>query len=109
MADKKTIGISGILAILLSVGILVTPGFFEEDKYFCESRPELGAVHCDSFSKYVDVNGKCVRDEDTNLICRDGWKQILNDTQIPDEEDNKNPVITGADKVRCNMNGCEDI
>jgi len=85
MVEIKTIGISSLVALGIVLTSILVPGFFDEPKYFCESRPDIGLVNCDSFTKYVDSNGKCIRNEDTNLICKDGWKQVFDDTIIPEE------------------------
>ena len=109
--DKKTIGIASLIAMgLISISMLV-PGFFDSPKYVCESRPELGVVSCDSFSKYVDIQGKCIRDDNTNLICRDGWKEIIDDRDIPDEEiieeENKKNIYS-SNVIKCTEVGCID-
>lgn len=86
MVEKTTIGLSAIAAILLSLGISIVPGMLDNKTgYYCESRPELGIAFCDSFTKYVASNGKCIRNDNTNLICADGWKEIVDDTILPDE------------------------
>lgn len=88
MIDKKTIGLSSLVSLgIVSIAMLI-PGLFDEPVYYCESRPELGLIHCDDFSKYVSENGKCIRNDNTNLICRSGWIEVINDTQVPDEVDN---------------------
>ena len=110
--DTKTIGISSLITLLIITAATVGPGFFEEDKFFCEERPELGVVSCDSFSKYVADNGKCIRDEDTNLICREGWMQVINDTELPEEtEDPVVPEVPGAPgkQYECNQVECIEI
>lgn len=89
MSENKTIGISALIAMGLIVASMVTPSFFDEPKYVCESRLELGYVECDNFTKYVDDNGKCIRDDQPNLICRDGWKLVINDSYEEVEE----PII----------------
>ena len=83
--ETKTIGISSIISAGLISLIFIVPTFFDEPVYFCESREEIGVVHCDSFSKYVADNGKCIRDDNTNLICREGWVEVVDDrVEIPE-------------------------
>ncbi len=85
MVDIKTISISSLSTLGIVIIAMLTPTFFDEPKYYCETRPELGVVSCDDFSKYVATNGKCIRNEDTNLICRDGWLEVIDDRELPEE------------------------
>ncbi len=83
--DKKTIGASALIMSGLLLASMIVPGFFDSPKYVCDSRPNLGIVECDDFSKYVASNGKCIRNDDTNLICKTGWTLVTNDLEIPEE------------------------
>jgi len=85
MVDKKTIGVTSLITLGIVFGSMIGLNFFDEPKYYCEERPELGLIQCDHFSKYVAENGKCVRNKDTNLICRGGWKLVVDDTILPEE------------------------
>lgn len=110
MVDKKTIGISSLIAIFIVSASMIVPSFFDIPKYYCESRPEIGIVECDSFSKYIAENGKCIRDENTNLICREGWKLVVDDTEIPEEIEQ--PLIIPSpegSKWECSPEGCIEI
>ena len=92
MEDKtKTIGLMVVIAILVSAGYNEIPDLFDDDvpKYFCETRPELGFKECDSFSKYISEEGKCIDNDGPNFICRSGWKLVIDDYIFPDEEDNQ--------------------
>lgn len=84
MVDAKTIGISSLIALGIVLSSMLIPGLFDDPQYYCESRPELGLISCDTFSKYVASNGKCIREFNTNLICRDGWLLVTDDRSIPD-------------------------
>lgn len=77
MEVKQTLA-STLIAGLLIVATMLIPG---TTQYFCPERPELGLVECDSFSKYVDENGKCVRNDKSNLICRSGWLEVKDDIE----------------------------
>lgn len=87
MVDNKTIGINTLIASGLILAFTLVPGFFEEDKYSCDTNDLI--VSCDGFSKWVDPNGKCLNattEEGTNLgnkICRSGWKLIIDD-RVPE-------------------------
>jgi len=72
---------------------MITPSLFDSQQYYCEQRAELGVVQCDNFSKYVASNGKCIRNENTNLICREGWKEVINDIDLPEETEVEKVII----------------
>lgn len=84
MVETRIIGISSLISLGIVSLIMLIPGFFDGPQYFCDSRPEIGLVSCDSFSKYVSYNGKCIRNDNTNLICRTGWLLVTDDRSIPD-------------------------
>jgi len=110
MTETKTITISTLIAIGIVLAGMVTPSFFDGPKYYCEARPQLGVVSCDDFSKYVADNGKCIRNDNTNLICREGWLEVTNDLDLPEEEENNiNNIESGALKYECNVKGCTEI
>lgn len=106
--NNKIIGLSTIMAILISLGFTVTPTLFNETQYFCESRPELNLVTCDSFAKYVADNGKCIRNDNTNLICRTGWLEVTDDTVLPEEKE-QIPNLDNPEMIKCTKQGCEVI
>jgi len=109
--NSKTIGLSSLSALGVVIIAFITPSFFDAPNYYCESRPEIGVVQCDSFSKYVAANGKCIREDNSNLICREGWLLVVDDTILPEETiENKiikNPEATG--RIKCTANGCVSI
>ena len=84
MVDNKTVGINAAVAFGMIIAVLTIPGFFDEPRYICETRPDL-ILTCDSFSKYVDLNGKCINAKNLegieigNKICRSGWQLIVDD------------------------------
>lgn len=105
--DKKTIGISSLITLGIVLAFMVTPTFFDKPKYYCETRPELGLIECDSFSKYVAINGKCIRDENTNLICREGWEEVIDDRDIPEETQKQLTKKGWGESYSCYPEGCE--
>lgn len=110
MADKQAIGISSLIALGLILTGAIVPGLFDSPQYYCEARPELGLIECDSFSKYVAANGKCIRDEDTNLICRKGWVEVIDDRDIPEEQPKESPnPIAGSRRWECNNQECIEV
>ncbi len=82
MVDGKNISISALITLGLISASIIIPGFFDEPKYYCETRPELNFVTCDEFSKYVSPNGKCFNHDSPNFICRSGWLNVTNDLNI---------------------------
>ena len=103
----KTISITTLITLgLISLSML--PGLLDSPKYYCDQRPELGLVHCDSFSKYVAENGKCIQDDGPNYICRQGWLEVIDDTIIESDgityQDNVN-----REEYMCNNDGCEEL
>ncbi len=88
METDKTIGLMVVIAILVSAGYNELPDLFDDNvpKYFCETRPELGLKECDSFSKYISEQGKCIDDDGPNFICRSGWKLVIDDYTFTDED-----------------------
>ena len=113
MVDNKTVGVSSLITMGIVVASMLIPGFFDEPKYYCESRPELGLQECDSFSKYVDPNGKCIKNDAPNLICRTGWLIVSNDMSDidePIEEDKPVEDKSTGKKYKCTVhNLCEEI
>lgn len=85
---NQIISWSAIIVALLAMGIQAPDLMHETEnpQYFCDARPSIGLVECDSFSKYVSEVGKCVRNEDTNLICREGWLLVTPNTVLPEEK-----------------------
>lgn len=112
--DKTTIGISALITLGIVLAASIGPSFFDEPKYYCEARPEVGVVSCDAFSKYVAENGKCIRNEDTNLICREGWIEVVYDRGLPEEtEPEPTPKPTPGPghgiKYECDQTKCVRI
>jgi len=113
MVEKTTIGISALITLGIVIASMVGPSFFDTPKYYCEDRPEVGVVSCDAFSKYVAENGKCIRNEDTNLICREGWIEVTEDRGLPEEveEPISDDIILGSGGIqyRCDQSECVRI
>lgn len=86
MIDKTTITISSLITIgLVTLGML-TPAFFDKDKYYCETRQDLGLKQCTEILPYYGIsNGKCVLESETSKLCRTGWLKVTNDMKLPDE------------------------
>ncbi len=103
----KQVGFSAIAVLLLTLGIVYSPSLFEEDQYFCESRPHLGLVQCDGFSKYVSVVGKCLRPEG-NRICREGWVLVVDDLVPLDEDEFFDDDRVGL-RLLCTKDGCSPL
>ena len=117
MTDKKSIGISSLIALGLILSSIVVPTFFDKPKYYCESR-DIGIFECDGFSKYVSDVGKCLNATQEginygNKICRTGWIEIVDDRiEIIDEP--KNVIETegsgiGIKTEICNNKECVEV
>lgn len=99
MVDKKTVGISTLGAIGATLLTLLGVSLFTTPYYYCENRPTLGAVECDSLTTYYGLdNGKCVNSKEGNKLCTSGWLKIINDTQIINEEERN---------LSCNIYDCQ--
>lgn len=112
MTDIKTIGISSLIALCIVTAGMITPGLFAEQQYYCESRPEIGLNACDSFSKYVADNGKCVKDDAPNLICKTGWVLVFDDMSDIDEPELNYNYEPSTGDVLCHpppRSYCEEI
>ena len=106
--DKKTVGINALITLGIVLASMVTPAFFEADKYYCEDRPELGLKECTELTQYYGLpNGKCWAD-DGNRLCRSGWLLVENDLDIPEEEDYR-PISSGGYQEKCDVSGCTPI
>ncbi len=108
MEEKnKTIGISALITLGIVTLSLVLPNFFDEPKYYCEARPELGFLECDGFSKYVSPEGKCLRPEG-NKVCREGWKLVTDDRSFDAEpvSVSNSPRGIGGRQELCSHSGC---
>ncbi len=86
MVEQKTIMWSAFVLMMGIIASTVDPSIFESTDYYgCESRPHLGFLTCDGFSKYVSYVGKCLNATTPegivlgNKICREGWVLIEND------------------------------
>lgn len=107
----KQVGVVSILVLLLSLGIGYSPSLFEEDQYFCESRPQLGLLECEGFSKYVSSVGKCLNSEEGNRICREGWVLVVDDMPPYDEENDGEQYLPDREglTLRCSKDGCVPV
>jgi len=103
--DKKTIGISSLITLGIVLASLIGPGFFEDPKYYCES--ESSIMDCPG-GLSGGTGTRCYLNEakDSWDYCKGGWAEITDDYKIQEDE----VIRTGlSDKVRCSMDGCEDI
>lgn len=104
MVDNKTVGINAAVAFGMIIAALTIPGFFDEPRYICETKPEL-VLTCDGFSKYVDPNGKCLNATNLdgielgNKICRSGWQLIVDD-RLPDPKIEDVDIVYEDDLIR---------
>ena len=111
MTDKKTIGISSLITLGIVLASMITPGFFEEIKYYCESESSIkecpGGLSGGSMTR-------CYLNTEKNSwdYCSSGWIEVTDDRQIQEQSDDKSvePInnVQGS-KEKCNPEGCEAI
>ena len=98
MVDKKTIGLSALASIGIIALILIVPGFFSDDMYYCEAEESL--ISCPG-----DLSGgkgtRCyLNDEKSSWdSCKSGWIKVVNDineTDYPLNYPLNEPVINNT-------------
>ena len=100
MTDKKTIGISSLIALGLILASMVTPTFFDNPQYYCES--ESSIMECPG-----DLSGglgtRCYLNiEKANWdYCSSGWAEITDDLVIQEGPVNitEDPIEPGGDGI----------
>ena len=111
MADKKTIGISSLIALGLILASMVTPTFFDNPQYYCESESSImecpGGLSGGSGTRcYLNT------EKDSWDYCSSGWAEINDDLIIqegPGEVIYEPLVSQGILKYRCNQTECIKI
>lgn len=112
--ENKKVYLTLIMAVLISSGINYAPEvwdiLFEKTIYVCSSKPDLGPMYCDGFSKWISPVGKCLNAtwegiNYGNKICKTGWEELVDDRTIQDQEYNLTftgelPVIIVIEKPR---------
>ena len=109
MVDKTTIGISSLITIGIILATMITPTFFDNPKYYCES--ESSIVECPG-----DLSGgsqtRCYLNTEKNSwdYCSSGWVEITDDLIIQEESqpDYTNiPSQTPGTKWMCSPEKCD--
>jgi len=78
--ETKTITITVLIALLISLGSNLSIDMFTDGGYICEARLELGSYPCDSFSQYYGLeNGKCLNADTGNKLCNTGWIHLIDE------------------------------
>ena len=92
MVDKKTIGISSLIALGMILTVLITPTFFDDTKYYCEA--ESSILECPG-GLSGGAGTRCYFTEEQNSwdYCSSGWVEITNDILIQEEPEAR-PVPT---------------
>ncbi len=108
MVDKKTIGISSLIAIGLVLASIITPTFFDEPKYYCEA--ESSIMECPGELSGGSQTRCYLNEEKTSWdYCRSGWAKITDDLIIQEEPKNETPLTDGLTKYLCSPEKCELI
>jgi len=107
MVEKKTIGISALVVLLMGLSFLGGTQLGDDDLFYCESRSLV--MQCEKTSKYYGLpTGKCWNSDVGNKLCRSGWIEVVDDT----EEDNSAVVLPTPSKskqYKCSTQGCVAI
>ena len=106
MVDKKTIGISSLIAMGLILSSMIVPTFFDNPKYYCEA--ESSIKECPG-----NLSGgsqtRCYLDEEKTSwdYCRSGWILVTDDFIIQEET---NARVQGSEVGimiwECNITEC---
>lgn len=104
MVENKTIGMSVLALIAVSLSFLGGAQLGDDNLYYCEDRGMV--MTCDSVSKYGLPNGKCNNAELGNKICKtgDGWIKVVDDTVI--EVKPQSPTTL---QYKCSNKGCLEV
>ena len=81
MTDKKTIGISSLIAIGLVLASIITPTFFDNLQFYCES--ESSIMECPG-ALSGGLGTRCYLNEEKTRwdYCSSGWAEITDDLII---------------------------
>lgn len=84
MVDKKTIGINSVISLGIVMLAMITPGFFDEPKYYCEIESKVlecpGGISGGSQTRcYDDVNHTGWD------YCSTGWLEVV-DNRVMQKE-----------------------
>lgn len=104
--DKKTIGISSLITLAIISLSMITPTFFDEQKYYCES--ESSIKECPG-NLSGGTGTRCYLNEERTSwdYCKGGWVEVTNDLIIqeePEEDTIPNPKRSGS--YQCTPEGC---
>ena len=106
--DKKTIGISSLVSLLLVLGITIGPTFFETPMYYCES--ESSILECPGGLSGGSAT-RCYLNEEKSSwdYCSGGWYEITDDRPIQEEPRDYPDVIKGSRVWECSYTGCIEV
>jgi len=103
MTDKKTIGISSLIAIGLVLASMIGPTYFDTPKFYCEA--ESSIMECPG-ELSGGLGTRCYLNEEKTSwdYCSSGWIEITNDMIIQEEPTNQIP--SGLIKYSCDQKEC---
>ena len=90
--DKKTIGISSLIALLIVSLTAITPTFFDNSQYYCES--ESSIKECPGNLSSGKATRCYLNEEKTSWdYCKGGWIPVTNDLIIQEEPEEPEEII----------------
>lgn len=110
MADVQSIGISSLIAIGLVTLAMLSPDFFETQKYYCEDEGSI--LECPGGIS-GGQNTRCYLTEEQNSwdYCSSGWIKIDKDINIQQEAKNETKVSqeVWGKSYKCDKNACVEV
>ena len=109
MADtKKSVTISSLIALGIVAISMISPSFFEEDKFYCEV--ESSIIACPGGLSSGTATRCYLNTEKTSWdYCKGGWTQVTNDLVIQEKEPEIPIYESDIEKQLCKEVGCAEI
>lgn len=108
MENKKTIGINSLITLGVVITAMITPGFFETQKYYCEA--ESSIMECPGELSGGSATRCYLNQERTSWdYCKSGWNKITDDNPIQEPDEEQPEPIEPAKAYRCTVNNCTEI
>jgi len=110
MVDKKTIGISSLVTLGIVIMSIITPTFFDDNKFYCES--ESSIINCPGGLSGGSIT-RCYLNEEKSSwdYCKSGWINVTDDLKIQEEPEPISDIIyiQDAKQYICDNKGCTEV